>query len=64
MDYDDPYTIMAKTMKTVELHYPIIQFLIILIILIKHSPKGSRAYPENTSASWDIFHGKPLESVT
>ena len=33
MVYDGSYTMMAKPMKTLELHYPMIQFLIILLII-------------------------------
>ena len=29
MDYNGSYTMMAKPMKTLQLHYPMIQFLII-----------------------------------
>ena len=32
MDYNGSYTMMAKPMKTHEMHYPLIQFLIIAII--------------------------------
>ena len=31
--YSGSYTMMAKPMKTLELHYPMIQFLIISIII-------------------------------
>ena len=33
MDYNGAYTLMAKPMQTLELHYPIIQFLLMLIIV-------------------------------
>ena len=32
MDYSDSYTMMAKPMKTLESQYPMMQFLIIVII--------------------------------
>ena len=32
MDYNGSYTMMAKPMKTLELHYPTIQFLIIKVV--------------------------------
>ena len=32
MDYNGSYTMMAKPMKTLELHYPMIQFLIMTVI--------------------------------
>ena len=34
MDYNGSYTMMAKPMKTLELHYPMIQFLIMNRYLI------------------------------
>ena len=35
MDYNGSYTMMAKSMKTLELHYPMIQFLKIVFITCK-----------------------------
>ena len=38
--YNGSYTMMAKPMKTVELHYPMIQFLIMFIMQVLNVPNN------------------------